>query len=596
MPIISNADDWRQTKQLCTLLLVLLVVILTVGQAAALIEYLTTSEMIFFVGPLATGLFLAGAYLISRRGHYRLAARLCVITSSAWMLVSSLLSPTETMAHTLYYLAFALFFSSFFLPKFDTLVTIGFHVCGLILLLFTHPLVAGNPIVHPLTFYVLFAILGYILTLYNKNFEHERRAELAESEARYRLILDTANEGIMQVDAETQLAYANPRVAEMLGYEVSELIGRSYFELLHPSMVSESKQRWEQRKQGVTGRRDVLFQHKHGSSLWMLTSSRPIMGNGSEFVGMLTMLTDISERKRAETLEHDERILAETFNEIGALITGTLDLDRVLDLLSESISKVVPHDSAEIMIVEGDTAQIVRHKNEVETDQENAVLDLKVSIEDTRDLREVFHSGKPIIFPNIEAYPGWVTMPGQAWVKSFCTVPICLENKVIGFITLKSQQKSFFSEKHTAQLKGFADYAAIAIQNARLFKQSQALGVAEERQRLARELHDGVNQSLFSANLIAESLPILWERDPNTVRENVQALQRLTRGALAEMRTSLFEMRPEALAETELSGLLRYLTDAVQGKTDLDIVLTVEGGKRCRRRYSLDFTGSRRRR
>ena len=76
------------------------------------------------------------------------------------------------------------------------------------------------------------------------------------------------------------------------------------------------------------------------------------------------------------------------------------------------------------------------------------------------------------------------------------------------------------------------------------------MATAEERQRLARELHDAVTQTLFSASLIAEVVPRLWERDPAEARERLEELRRLTRGALAEMRTLLLELRPAALVET----------------------------------------------
>jgi signal transduction histidine kinase len=111
-------------------------------------------------------------------------------------------------------------------------------------------------------------------------------------------------------------------------------------------------------------------------------------------------------------------------------------------------------------------------------------------------------------------------------------------------------------------------------------KQAEAAlqtAVAAERNRLARDLHDAVTQTLFSASLIAEVLPRLWERNPAEAERRLEELRQLTRGALAEMRTLLLELRPTALMEVELADLLRQLTEAITGRARVSVTLTVEG-------------------
>lgn len=110
-----------------------------------------------------------------------------------------------------------------------------------------------------------------------------------------------------------------------------------------------------------------------------------------------------------------------------------------------------------------------------------------------------------------------------------------------------------------------------------IYEQGQTLAALQERQRLAQNLHDAVNQSLFSASLIAEVLPRLWERHPNEVRESLEDLRRLTRGALAEMRGLLVELRPLVLTDSELDDLLRLLGDALTGRTNIPVAVTVTG-------------------
>jgi PAS domain S-box-containing protein len=98
-----------------------------------------------------------------------------------------------------------------------------------------------------------------------------------------------------------------------------------------------------------------------------------------------------------------------------------------------------------------------------------------------------------------------------------------------------------------------------------------------ERNRLARDLHDAVSQTLFSASLIAEVVPRLWDRNQDEGRRRLEEVRQLSRSALAEMRTLLFELRPAALAEAELSDLLRQLGDTITGRARLPVTLEISG-------------------
>ena len=116
--------------------------------------------------------------------------------------------------------------------------------------------------------------------------------------------------------------------------------------------------------------------------------------------------------------------------------------------------------------------------------------------------------------------------------------------------------------------------------NERLRETAARNAVTAERTRLARDLHDAVTQTLFSTTLIADVLPDIWEMDPAEGKRRLAELRQLTRGALAEMRTLLVELRPNAQVEVPLPTLLRQLTEAMIGRGRIDIQLSAEGERK----------------
>ena len=156
-------------------------------------------------------------------------------------------------------------------------------------------------------------------------------------------------------------------------------------------------------------------------------------------------------------------------------------------------------------------------------------------------------------------------------------VPLVVRQHAYGAIALNYRTARPFDDQDMSVAQAFGDQAALAIENARLREQVERSAVAAERSRLARELHDSVTQSLFAASLKAEALLCSNEPISPQASQGLDDLRRLTRGALAEMRTMLLEMRPDALTETPLRELLRHLVEAVESRSRLAVKLTASG-------------------
>jgi PAS domain S-box-containing protein len=156
-------------------------------------------------------------------------------------------------------------------------------------------------------------------------------------------------------------------------------------------------------------------------------------------------------------------------------------------------------------------------------------------------------------------------------------IPLVANGQVMGGIFAAQAGEDRFTAHHADLALTVAHQAAITLVNTALHQQAQTLAVLEERQRLAQDLHDAVNQALFSAGLIAEVLPRLWEQDPAAGLRSLEDLRRLTRGAAAEMRGLLAALRPSALSDATLEDLLRQLANALMGRTELAVTVAIAG-------------------
>jgi signal transduction histidine kinase len=156
-------------------------------------------------------------------------------------------------------------------------------------------------------------------------------------------------------------------------------------------------------------------------------------------------------------------------------------------------------------------------------------------------------------------------------------VPLVARQELYGALALYYRDPRLFNEEDVGLVRSFGDQAALAIENSLLREQVERSAVAAERSRLARDLHDSVTQSLFAASLEAEALHRTWQPQSTEARQGLDDLRRLTRGALAEMRTLLPEMRPAALAESWLGDLLQHLVDANESRSRISLRLTADG-------------------
>lgn len=156
-------------------------------------------------------------------------------------------------------------------------------------------------------------------------------------------------------------------------------------------------------------------------------------------------------------------------------------------------------------------------------------------------------------------------------------VPLSTKGRNLGHFILGKHAPNPCSPEEVSLLSSIGQQIGFAMENAHLYEQAEQTAILTERSRLARELHDAVTQTLFSANLIADVIPRIWKRNPEEGMQSLEELRQLTRGALAEMRTMLLEMRPEALERSDIKSLLTQLADAFIGRVRVPVSLDIQG-------------------
>ena len=280
------------------------------------------------------------------------------------------------------------------------------------------------------------------------------------------------------------------------------------------------------------------------------------------------------------------RQVAEGLRDMLAILNSSRSLDEVLVAILAQAGRILGNESGAIFRRDPET-QVLRiqaAQGLPEQHVQNIILPVGLGVAGQAALEL-----RPVAVTNLKAVGAALLeqaeVPAQRaslqWVQEHyhgvVAAPLLIEGEVYGSIVLYFREERALSPEDIDLVATFAGHVALAIENAHLREQAQEAAVAAERSRLARDLHDAVTQTLFSASLIAEVLPRLWERSPDEGRRRLEELRQLTRGALAEMRSLLLELRPSALVEASLVTLLRQLAEAITGRSRIPVSLVVEG-------------------
>ena len=324
-----------------------------------------------------------------------------------------------------------------------------------------------------------------------------------------------------------------------------------------------------------------------GSGLPIDEASRPRRTRKVKRAIVASEMSTIETRARLGSYELLEQRVEERTRELSTLldvsrnVTSTLELQPLLDLILDQLKVVAEYHGAGIVQLHGQELRVIGYRGPIP--QEIALQTTFPA--DSLPVWDYLRRGEPVVIDDVrgdtplarayQAAVGEHLETTYGYVRCFLAVPLTLKGRVIGALTLENSRPGYYTERNVTLAMAIAQQAAIAIENAQLYQKAQDLAALEERQRLARELHDSVTQALFGIRIGIDTAIAQLDRDPEQAAESMQYVRTLAQAGMAEMRTLLFELRPESLETEGLVAGLQKQAAALSARHEIPVEATL---------------------
>jgi len=301
--------------------------------------------------------------------------------------------------------------------------------------------------------------------------KHSLEQRLRESEEQFRTLVENQDEGLGIIDPEETFTFANLAMEAIMGVHSAGLIGEKLLAFLAPDSIQIELEANVRRSQGQKTSYEINILHPDGSLRCLSVTATPWFKNNT-FAGSFSLCQDITSRKKVEEAEREQRTLAEALRNTAAALTSSLTLDVVLDRILGNVGRVVPHEGANIMLLDGENLRIVRGSGELGKIRENFLGSL-IPWQRFEFMDKLINQEESVILGDIKEFGLEKITPRMDWVRSYIVAPIRIKGRTVGILNLGSAVPDFFNQSHADCLEIFANQAAIAIENARLFEESQ---------------------------------------------------------------------------------------------------------------------------
>ncbi len=448
-----------------------------------------------------------------------------------------------------------------------------------------------------------------------RNITTRKQVEMAlrESEKRFRLIARAVSDAAWDRDLVTSELWQSLGLRRLFGYPADYVTDYTWWvNTLHPEdrggILDSMQKALDGEDHFWSG--EYRFRRADGSYAYVLDRGYVIRDERGKPVRMIGAMVDFTERvlarqeleQRVEERTREiqrQRQVAEGLRDILAVLNSKRTLDETLDYIVDQTGRLLGTAAGAVYLQGEDGLLRIRASRGI--DPQVIVLKIPVGV---LPMGEAVQKRQPIAVSDASAAMLDLTSAELALAPqeqaalnnmfncypAWLAVPLIVKDEVYGAIVLFYYEPQVFSDETVRLTMAFGDQAALAIENARLFAEAEGKAVIEERQRLARDLHDSVSQSLYSLALLAEAGRRMTEAgDLGRAATYLSRLGETALQALKDMRLLVYELRPLVLVAEGLAGALQHRLDAVEKRAGVKTSLVTEGGVKLPPRVEVEL-------
>jgi PAS domain S-box-containing protein len=398
--------------------------------------------------------------------------------------------------------------------------------------------------------------------------------ELRQRERLYRAVIEQATENIFLVDVETKrIVESNPAFQKTFGYSEADLRRMTLYDVVvaDRESIDTNVRRVLERRNPFVGVRK--YRREDGSIVDVEVSASVILRDDRETLCIVAH--DVTERVRIQGLLEG---YVTGFSRIASDVTLDLPMEDMLDTLSESVVRASTAVACVVALIDegadklhlfGSHGLPEGFTDGLQAAYRAGVLSPGLKAFRTRQPVLVRDNRRSILSDPLYA-PIHRLVREAAWDITYI-LPLVSRDRALGAIFFYYLPEGEPGEDERAFLQAVADQTAVAVENARLLFEARDKAALEERQKLARELHDSVSQALYGISLGVETARELLDRDPKEAVEPLDYSLSLAEAGMAEMRALIFELRPESLKMEGLVAALEKQAAAIEARYRLRV-------------------------